>query len=615
MIYLARVFLGLILLFLCQTGAGQEQRYLDSLRNIFYSKPSRQTDLNLLSLLALRSQEPDSVVKYSDLLIKASLKKSNRNYLQEGYQRHGVAWGQKGDYDKALDHLFKAAELAEDLENITDLGNILVEIANVYSESDNSSLAHLYFNRGIEQFRRTGDSLAVGMTLYNFGDELYESGKIDSALIITEQARSIFQQFKRYHLEAYSLGNLGRIYAELGDIRKAEKYLNQAIDTLSKNSDYRPIIDFSVTMAEISLKKGDTGAAIKYAETSLEAAEYFNLKEQLKGAHYKLATLHEAAGNNREALAHYKHYVLYKDSLENVETYRSMANLRTDYELARKQTEVDLLNEQKKNQNTIVIASIVALVLILLLALGLYRRNKFIGRTKKIIEREKNRSESLLLNILPQETAMELKEKGKVAAKRFESATILFTDFKNFTHYAENLSPEELVKSVDFYFSEFDRIVEKYGLEKIKTVGDAYMCASGVPFPSQDHAERVVAAACEMIEFVEGAKQLSSDTETRFDIRIGINTGPVVAGVVGSKKFAYDIWGDAVNIASRMETTSEKGKINISEYTYELIREKFHCTYRGEVPVKNKGMMKMYFVECMKDPAEWPQNKMHLSGK
>ncbi|MDX1604323.1 MAG: adenylate/guanylate cyclase domain-containing protein, partial [Salinimicrobium sediminis] len=306
------------------------------------------------------------------------------------------------------------------------------------------------------------------------------------------------------------------------------------------------------------------------------------------------------SGNIPQAFDHFKQYVIYKDSIRNIKSIEEMANLRSDFEIAQKQIEVDLLSEREANQRNVVIAVSVALFLIALLAFGLYRRNKHIGRTKKVIEREKSRSDLLLLNILPQETAMELKEQGKVKAKRFEAVTVLFTDFQNFTHFSENLSPEELVKSVDFYFSKFDEIVEQHGLEKIKTVGDAYMCAAGVPFPVEDHAERMLSAACDMLAFVKEAKELKTEKETRFDVRIGINSGPVVAGVVGRKKWAYDIWGDAVNIAARMESCSQSGEINISENTYELIKDKFHCHYRGEIMVKNKGMMKMYFVKGRK---------------
>jgi len=159
------------------------------------------------------------------------------------------------------------------------------------------------------------------------------------------------------------------------------------------------------------------------------------------------------------------------------------------------------------------------------------------------------------------------------------------------------LSPEDLVKTVDFYYSKFDTIIKSYGLEKIKTIGDAYMAAGGLPYPSDDHASKLVLAAIEIAEFVQNARDENPKDEQRFEMRIGINTGPVVAGVVGTNKFAYDIWGDTVNIASRMESNSKAGKVNISENTFELIKHEFNCTYRGEIDTKNRGKMKMYFVD------------------
>ncbi len=233
------------------------------------------------------------------------------------------------------------------------------------------------------------------------------------------------------------------------------------------------------------------------------------------------------------------------------------------------------------------------------MAFGLYRRYRFIRKTKEIIEKERDRSESLLLNILPVETAAELKKYGKVEAKKFDSVTVLFTDFKGFTHYAENLDPKELIERVGFYFSKFDDIMEKYGLEKIKTIGDAYMCAGGIPFPTKDHALKMVRASFEILEFVEETKKNATREQIHFDIRVGINTGAIVAGVVGTKKFSYDIWGDTVNVASRMESMSEPGKINISKSTYELVKSDFDCEYRGEIEAKNRGKVKMYFVNTL----------------
>jgi class 3 adenylate cyclase len=238
------------------------------------------------------------------------------------------------------------------------------------------------------------------------------------------------------------------------------------------------------------------------------------------------------------------------------------------------------------------------------LAIGLFRRNKFIEKTKQLVEIEKDRSDKLLLNILPEGTAKELKDNGKVTPQKFDSVTVMFTDFEAFTKYSQDLTPELLVKSVDYHFSKFDQIIEKYGLEKIKTIGDSYMCAGGLPIPTKDHAQKMLHAAFEIRDFIENIKSSEVREITHFNIRIGIHTGPVVAGVVGLKKFAYDIWGDTVNIASRLESNSEPGKINISENTYQLIKESFDCEYRGEIKAKNKGMMKMYYVHNKKEKSK-----------
>ena len=268
-----------------------------------------------------------------------------------------------------------------------------------------------------------------------------------------------------------------------------------------------------------------------------------------------------------------------------------------EVDLLEKEAEIQQLKE--KRQRNLNYASVIALVLIVLLALGLYHRYNFIKKTNRIIEEEKNRSEKLLRNILPEETALELKQRGKVKAQKFESVTVLFTDFKDFTHSSSNLTPENLVRSVDYYFSKFDKVMDKHGLEKIKTMGDAYMCAGGLHFHKADHALKMVQAAFEIGQIMDETKKIAEENIMPYDIRIGIHTGPVVAGVVGTRKFAYDIWGDTVNVASRMESSSEPGKINISEKTYLLIKDSFDCSYRGELEVKNKGMMKMYFVNSI----------------
>jgi class 3 adenylate cyclase/DNA-binding NarL/FixJ family response regulator len=220
-----------------------------------------------------------------------------------------------------------------------------------------------------------------------------------------------------------------------------------------------------------------------------------------------------------------------------------------------------------------------------------------LAEKNEILNVELQRSEQLLLNILPYETAQELKMSGKAVARYYPDITVMFTDFKGFTHIAEKLSPEQLVQEIDEFFTAFDLIMEKNGIEKIKTIGDAYMAASGLPAINDTHALDMVNAAVDIIEYMEVQKQIRiSEGRPVFDIRIGIHTGPVVAGIVGHKKFAYDIWGDAVNLASRMESSGEAGQINISQCTYDRISSNYSCIFRGEIEAKNKGKVGMYFV-------------------
>ena len=221
---------------------------------------------------------------------------------------------------------------------------------------------------------------------------------------------------------------------------------------------------------------------------------------------------------------------------------------------------------------------------------------------QKEAEKERQKSEKLLLNILPEEVAKELKEKGSTEPVLYESVSVLFTDFKGFTQIAENLSPAELVKELDSCFIQFDKITERYRLEKLKTIGDSYMCAGGIPKKNRTHAIDAVLAALEIQNFMNQMKEIKEIIGLPYwELRLGIHTGSLVAGVIGEKKFAYDVWGDTVNTASRMESSGTPGRINISGATYEIVKDFFICEYRGRVNAKNKGEVDMYYVLGIKE--------------
>ncbi len=219
----------------------------------------------------------------------------------------------------------------------------------------------------------------------------------------------------------------------------------------------------------------------------------------------------------------------------------------------------------------------------------------------KELEEEKEKTDELLHHILPEDIVNEFKQAGEITPRHYQTVTILFTDFEGFRDITNSLPPGELVEELNEIFGSFDTIIEAYSLEKLKTLGDTYMIGGGLPKECNDHALKVVCAAIDMMEYLE---ERNKSSKVKWLMRAGINSGSVVAGVVGTNKFTYDIWGDSVNIASRMENSSEPNKINISGSTYNLIKDYFECEYRGKLNVKGKGEEDMYFIKGIKSGRE-----------
>jgi adenylate cyclase len=350
-------------------------------------------------------------------------------------------------------------------------------------------------------------------------------------------------------------------------------------------------------------------------------------KQQIEEENNRLSAAIDSLTGQQEELA-----AEIEASAEQIEAM-SMDQMQTELLVARKQILLDALvmqqealekarmkdsiasslaqlkvQEQKNQlkmqaaQTNLTFAIAVGALLLTLLAFILYFRsrrfNKLLKNQKQQIESAQQQSEKLLLNILPRPIAEELKQNGSAKAQHYPQASVLFTDFKDFSKIVSQLPPDQLVADLDYCFKAFDKITTKYQLEKIKTIGDAYMCAGGLPTADPEHANHIVAAAMEMQQFLTDWQiERHHQNQPSFEARIGIHTGPIVAGVVGERKFAYDIWGDTVNIASRMESGSMPGRINISQATYELVQEHFACTHRGKLPAKNVGEIDMYFVE------------------
>jgi class 3 adenylate cyclase len=341
------------------------------------------------------------------------------------------------------------------------------------------------------------------------------------------------------------------------------------------------------------LKEHHLALTERYANGIPAALQALKIAEEKGYNDFKMQALrilviaYEEKGDFKNAYKDLSSLISLRDSVTGVETQKKIAQNEAKYVYEKKAAVTAAAQEKKDIKHRLVRNS-------LLTGFGLLAFFSLVViRQRNRVNKEKKRSEALLLNILPSAVASELKETGKAAAQRFDHISVLFTDFVNFTGTAEALSAEDIVRKLNECFTAFDNIMERHGLEKIKTIGDAYMAVCGLPVAKSDHALRTIAAAKDILDFM----RKRSKEQDSFGIRIGINSGSVVAGIVGVKKFAYDIWGDTVNTAARIEQNSFPGKINISESTYDLVKDVIPCIYRGEIEAKNKGRLKMYFVE------------------
>ena len=642
-----RILIGLFCL-ISLYAFGQTSK-IDSLKQIVESSKkdtSLVKTLNALSIEGLNNEDIAGSLVFS--------KQANELAGQLGYMK-GKAYAQKniglaeyyqGNFERVLEYWTNSLETFESIQDTLGIANMVNNLGAVYYSQSSYAKATDYYLRSLNISEKLKDTLRIATALVNIGGA-YSDGieDYDKALDYYNKLEPILTQVDDSQITtAYLLGK-GEIYEKLGNFAEALNFYNEAMK-LNYDNRYEAT-HINILIGKVQFKMSDNSSALQNLSLAYKTAtednqqlqivqvllalgeiyQKVNFKKAIEAYHeaenlakeintpielrdiYKgISNAYLSKGDYTNAYHYQSQYLVMKDSVFNIETNDKIRGIQFNFDLEKKEDQIGLLEKEaeilelnEKRQKILKYITFVIAGLILLLAIGLFRRYKYVRKTNRIIEEEKDRSEKLLLNILPEETANELKENGKVKAKQFSAVTVLFTDFVGFTKYSENLSPEALVETIGFYFSKFDEIIKKYGLEKIKTIGDAYMCAGGLPFPTEDHAHKMMLAAFEIAEFVDITKKNEAAAEKLFDIRIGMNTGPVVAGVVGSTKFAYDIWGDTVNVASRMESMSEPGKINISENTYALIKEDYDCEFRGEIEAKNRGKLKMYFVNKLKD--------------
>ena len=535
---------------------------------------------NIGTIYATISDYPKALECYYKAL-KITEELNDKNLIATNLGNIGNLFQYQNDYKKALDNYEKAKEIFEILGNKTGVAMNLRNMGYIYSQEHNYNNALANYFSGLKIYEKQNDSNGIATNLGDIGTIYLYEKDYANALENDFKALKILESLGAKEGIATNLTNIGEIYLEI-----------------AKNKEHKstifPLVPSS-TNAQLQLAK-------QYLTRAIILCKEINFGDALIEATQNLAEVYSLTGDYKNAIINFKEYMATKDSvystknkvlLSNLETARDLELKDKDIELKDKQILIDQLEVAKKrNERVYFLIGISLLLLIIWVIFKNYKRQKL---SNKLLNLEKQKSDDLLLNILPMEVAEELKNKGKAEARLFDLVTVIMTDFKGFTYVAERMTTQQLVNELDTCFKAFDEIIGKYNIEKIKTVGDAYLAVSGLPNADPEHALKVMRAAIEIKDFIAERKKRNGDLA--FDVRIGVHSGSVVAGIVGLKKFAYDIWGDTVNIAARMEQNCEPGKINISQSTYNIIKDRFHCTFRGELNVKNKGMMNMYFVD------------------
>ena len=504
-----------------------------------------------------------------------------------------------------MKYFLDALKLAEDVNDKNEIALLSGYISRVYVSESDFKKALEYAMKALNFHKESKDKLGLALDFGTLGIVYMEMGKNDSALYYDTASMSIHEKLGNKEETKNELSALGLLYAKEVNYGKSLDYEAQALkmdeeldDKDSKAINLAQTGEDNLRMAEDLSGKmkmdnlmpmgqnGLTGLAeaINSLNESIILCRQTGDLNTMQTAYSDLSEAQSTNGNYGLAREYYRQYELYRDSVYSEKSKMRIDNLEMQRNLILKDQQIQTANMQAAKRRNLVIYLLGGFAFLFLILL--------------FVIRERRRSENLLLNILPAQTAKELKIKGKAKANSYTLVTVMFTDFKNFTKLAENMTPQELVEEIHYCYSEFDKILSKHNVEKIKTIGDGYMAAGGLPVENKTNPVDTIMAALEIQRFMKKEKEKRIlEKKVFFELRIGINTGPVVAGIVGIKKFAYDIWGDTVNIASRIESAGEVGNVSISGATYECVKDTFNCIYKGKTEAKNKGMIDIYVAE------------------
>jgi class 3 adenylate cyclase len=508
-------------------------------------------------------------------------------------------------YDSAFSVLFNALRYNQTVKDSGAIAEILIELGNLSVDYKDLKGAKNYLLDAAGIANRLNSAVIKIQSSSALGKYYFELNDFKTALKYFLRVNDLTTVHGEKTMRATNLNNIGLCYSGLMFYKEATHFFKMGLAVYKELDMQFDIGNTCFNLGNMYNNRKMPDSAIYYLNQSKLIANSIKDIKHLALSYEYLADAYVLKNDYRRA---YEYTILstqINDSIINSDKITSISEMQTRYQTELKSKEINILHKENElaklktsQSRAINVALAIALIFIICTAFVLYKLNRKEQKLNLAITLEKEKSDNLLLNILPEEVAEELKLKGSAEAKQFDEVTVLFTDFKDFTQIAETMTATELVNELNIYFKAFDNIITRLNIEKIKTIGDSYMCVGGLPTVHPSHATDVVSAGLEIQAFVENHSKIRQQNgKEPIQIRIGIHTGPVVAGIVGIKKYAYDIWGDTVNTASRMESSGEAGKVNISQNTYELVKDQFRCSPRGKIMAKHKGEMEMYFVD------------------
>lgn len=589
----------------------------DSLERVLTGNLPDTSRVNLLIELAraLWASNIEESRKYAtEALTLADLveyKKGRANALNT----IGVTYYYQGWYDIALNYHTRSLALRKSLNDSAGIGHSTNNIGLIYmgQRKHQEALNYLFEALRIYQHLRLKSSLAAAYN--NIGTIYRRQKKYDSATVMHETALKTLAGTANRSGMALSYNSLGSVMEEMGSYKDALRFQQEALRLYEEILNHKGMVNSLYGKAGVLTKMQRHTEALEQIHRALDLAEAMNSRPELRDCYELLSQIEESVGNIHGALSHFKRFEALKDSLISEESAARSAEFNAQYDSERKAKQIELLTAQREGQffqrNLLV-----ALIVMSLLAVALFytryrikRKSETALQNANVQLQEKNElltearsiAESLLLNVLPKSIASRMQAGEHRIAEHFSDVTVLFADIVDFTHIASDLPPEELVAFLDAIFSDFDALAERYNLEKIKTIGDAYMAVCGIPEPNPEHCRNVALFAMDMLRVIKKyTLYAESPTPTPLQVRIGIHSGTVVAGVIGKKKFSYDLWGDTVNIASRLESHGVPGEIHCSEEVYEILQESCIFEKRGETALKGNIRMTTYFLRTLR---------------